>query len=80
MFWLNAETFLGHIISSEGIMVDPHKVAMVKKWLIPTTPSDIRSFLALVGYYRWFVESFSSITSSLTKLTQKKVKFSWSDT
>ncbi|WMV18455.1 hypothetical protein MTR67_011840, partial [Solanum verrucosum] len=45
----------------------------------PTSPTDIRSFLSLAGYYRRFVEGFSSIVSPLKKLTQKKVKFWWSD-
>ncbi|KAH0743109.1 hypothetical protein KY290_031102 [Solanum tuberosum] len=55
------------------------KFKAVKQWPIPTFPTDIRSFLGLAGYYRRFVEGFSSIASPLTKLTQKKVKFQWSD-
>ena len=51
----------------------------VKQWPRPTSPTDIRSFLSLTGCYRRFVEGFSSIASPLTKLTQKKVKFQWSD-
>ena len=78
-FWLNAITFMGHVISSEGIMVDPQTGAAMKGWPRPMTLSNIWSILGLVRYYRQFVESFSSIATPLTKLTQKKVKFSWSD-
>ncbi|WMV42219.1 hypothetical protein MTR67_035604 [Solanum verrucosum] len=70
--------FLGHIVSSKGIAVDPKKIDAVKSWPRPLTPSDIRSFLGLAGYYRRFVEGFSSIDSPLTVLTQKKAKFVWS--
>ncbi|XP_070004829.1 uncharacterized mitochondrial protein AtMg00860-like [Nicotiana sylvestris] len=70
---------MGHVISGEGIMVDPQKIAIVKNWSRPTTPTEIRSFLGLVGYYRRFVEGFSTLASPFTKLTQKAVKFQWSD-
>ncbi|XP_070015417.1 uncharacterized protein [Nicotiana sylvestris] len=63
----------------EGIMVDPQKVAAVKDWPRPTTPIEIRSFLGLAGYYRRFLEGVSTLASPLTKLTQKAVKFQWSD-
>ncbi|WMV45746.1 hypothetical protein MTR67_039131 [Solanum verrucosum] len=58
-----------------GIKVDPRKTDVVKSWPRPLSPTDIRSFLDLAGYYRRFVEGFSSITSPLTTLTQKKSKF-----
>ncbi|WMV49923.1 hypothetical protein MTR67_043308 [Solanum verrucosum] len=63
----------------EGIKVDPKKTDAVKSWPRPLTPSNIRSFLGLAGYYRRFVEGFSSIASPLTALTQKKAQFEWSE-
>ena len=63
----------------EGIQVDSQKIEAVKQWPRPTSATDIRSFLGLAGYYRMFVEGFSSIDSPLTRLTQKMVKFQWSD-
>ncbi|WMV25807.1 hypothetical protein MTR67_019192 [Solanum verrucosum] len=78
-FWLQSFAFLGHIVSSEGIRVNSQKIEAVKQWPRPTSATDIRSFLGLAGFYRRFVERFSSIASPLTKLTQKKVKFQRSD-
>ncbi|MCQ7691370.1 reverse transcriptase family protein, partial [Salmonella enterica] len=65
-FWLNEIMFLGHVISSAGISVDPHKIEAVIKWKQPSNVSDIRSFLGLAGYYRRFVEGFSKIVVQLT--------------
>ncbi|WMV50008.1 hypothetical protein MTR67_043393 [Solanum verrucosum] len=64
-FWLRSVAFHGHIISSEGIEVDPNKIDAVKSWPRPLSPSDIRSFLGLAGYYWRVVEGFSSIASPL---------------
>ncbi|KAH0743176.1 hypothetical protein KY290_031169 [Solanum tuberosum] len=77
-FWLKSVAFLGHIVSGVGIEVDPKKTKAVKGWPRPLTLTDIKSFLGLAGYYRRFVEGFSSIDSPLTALTQKKAKFVWS--
>ena len=74
-FWLQSVAFLSHIISSEGIHVDSQKIEALKQWPRPTSATDISSFLGLAGYYRRFVEGFSSIASPLTRLTQKMVKF-----
>ena len=72
-------TFLFHIISSEGVEVDLRKIEEVKNWPRPLTPTDIRSFLGLAGYYRRSVDVFVSIASPLTTLTQKSRKFEWSE-
>ncbi|GKA43625.1 reverse transcriptase domain-containing protein [Tanacetum coccineum] len=63
--------FLGHVINGDGIHVDPSKIEAVKNWKAPRTPSEVRSFLGLVGYYRRFIEDFYKIAKPLTVLTQK---------
>ncbi|KAL4011133.1 hypothetical protein IC575_028180 [Cucumis melo] len=77
-FWLKKVTFLGHVVSSEGVSVDPAKVEAVTNWPRPSTVSEIRSFLGLAGYYRRFVGDFSRIASPLTQLTRKGTPFVWS--
>ncbi|GKB72003.1 putative reverse transcriptase domain-containing protein [Tanacetum coccineum] len=63
--------FLGHVINGDGIHVDPSKIEAVKNWKAPRTPSEVRSFLGLAGYYRRFIKNFSKIAKPLTVLTQK---------
>ncbi|GJX51583.1 putative reverse transcriptase domain-containing protein [Tanacetum coccineum] len=62
-----------------GIHVDPAKIESIKDWASPKTPMEIRQFLGLAGYYRRFIEGFSKITKSMTKLTQKGIKFDWGE-
>ncbi|GJX44107.1 putative reverse transcriptase domain-containing protein [Tanacetum coccineum] len=71
--------FLCHVIDCRGIHVDPAKIESIKYWASPKTPTEIRQFLGLAGYYRRFIEGFSKIAKSMTKLTQKGVKFDWGD-
>ncbi|GJU15336.1 putative reverse transcriptase domain-containing protein [Tanacetum coccineum] len=71
------EHFLGHVINGNGIHVDPSKIEAVKNWKAPRTPTEVRSFLGLAGYYRRFIENFSKIAKSLTILTQKCKTFHW---
>ena len=73
-FWLSRVGFLGHVISVDGIYVDPQKVEVVANWRQPTIVTEVRSFLGLVGYYRRFIEGFSKIAGPLHCLTRKRVK------
>ncbi|GJY42060.1 putative reverse transcriptase domain-containing protein [Tanacetum coccineum] len=63
----------------QGIHVDPAKIEAVKNWASPTTPTEIRQFLGIACYYQRFIEGFSKIAKSLTKLTQKNKKYIWGE-
>ncbi|GJR19767.1 putative reverse transcriptase domain-containing protein [Tanacetum coccineum] len=78
-FWIPRVQFLGHVIDSRGIHVDPAKIESIKDWASPKTPTEICQFLGLAGYYRRFIEGFLKIAKSMTKLTQKGVKFDWGE-
>jgi hypothetical protein len=74
-FWIKEVPFLGHVVSLEGITVDPSKVKEVLDWKPPTTVSEVRSFLGLTGYYRRFIPNFSKITMPVTELLKKENKY-----
>ncbi|KAJ4981049.1 hypothetical protein NE237_031886 [Protea cynaroides] len=78
-FWLSEVDFLGHVVSAEGIKVDPSKIEAIVKCEAPKSVSKIRSFLGLAGYYRRFVEDYFRIAVPLTSLTKKGEKFIWTD-
>ncbi|GJS25161.1 putative reverse transcriptase domain-containing protein [Tanacetum coccineum] len=78
-FWLREVQFLGHVVNNEGIKVDPAKIYAIMNWEQPKTPTEIRYFLRLAGYYRRFIQYFAKIASSLTKLTGKNAKFEWGE-
>ena len=78
-FWMNEVSFLGHIVSKEGIRVDPKKIGVVVEWKPPRNVTEVRSFLGLAGYYRRFVKGFSMTAAPMTKLLQKNVKYEWSE-
>nr|GEW44179.1 putative reverse transcriptase domain, ribonuclease H-like domain, aspartic peptidase domain protein [Tanacetum cinerariifolium] len=63
----------------KGIHVDPAKIESIKDWASPKTPTEIRQFLGLFGYYQRFIEGFSKVSKPMTKITQKKVAFKWGD-
>jgi hypothetical protein len=70
-FWIGEVPFLGHIISNGGISVDPAIVKEIMEWSVPTTVTEIWSFLGLAGYYRRFIEGFSKIAKPMTSLLEK---------
>jgi hypothetical protein len=76
-FWMKQVAFLGHVISKGGISLDPSKVQDILSWDVPTSVSDIQSFLGLDGYYRRFIERFSKISKPMTELLEKDKKFEW---
>ncbi|GKA61150.1 putative reverse transcriptase domain-containing protein [Tanacetum coccineum] len=75
-FWIPKVQFLGHVIDSEGIHVDPAKIESIKDWASPKSPTEIRQFLGLVGYYRRFIEGFSKIAKTETTHSEE-VHQSW---
>jgi hypothetical protein len=78
-FWLDHVEFLGHVISKEGIAVNPSKVQSVFDWQAPTNVKDIRGFLGMAGYYRRFIKGFSKIAGPMTKLLRKNTPFEWTE-
>ncbi|GKE71849.1 putative reverse transcriptase domain-containing protein [Tanacetum coccineum] len=78
-FWIHILQFIGHLIDSQGLHVDPAKIKAVKNWTSPTTSAEIRQFLGLAGYYRRFIKGFLKIAKSLTELTQKNKKYIWGE-
>ena len=77
-FWLDRVQFLGHVLTPEGVSVDPSKVQDVLDWKSPRSVHQIHQFLGLAGYYRRFIPDFSKIAQPMTKLLQKEAKFDWS--
>lgn len=75
-FWLNYVAFLGNLISNEGFRVDLPNIKVVRGQTWPTSPTDMRSFVLLVWYYRQFIENFPTITNMLTRLNRKGIGFS----
>jgi hypothetical protein len=71
--------YLGHIISKDGIAVDPKKIESIREWLAPRNVMEARSFMGLVGYYRTFIAWFSKIDHPITSLQIKGKQFHWTE-
>ncbi|KAJ9539086.1 hypothetical protein OSB04_031819 [Centaurea solstitialis] len=78
-FWLRRVQFLAHVISGDGVSVEPSKIEAIQKYEQPKNASEVRSFLGLAGSYRQLIRDFSKIAVPLTSLTRKDVKFVWSE-
>jgi hypothetical protein len=76
-FWLMGVAFLGYVISTRVVSVDPGKVNDVLNWMPPMNLSEIHSFLALVRYYCRFIQDFSKVAKPMTQLLEKGKAFEW---
>jgi hypothetical protein len=72
-------TFLGHIVSRDGIQPDPGKVGAVLHFPTPRNVAGVRSFLGLTGYYRKYIKGYSNLAGPLFELTKKDIAFAWSE-
>ena len=71
--------FLGHMVSTFGVSVDPEKVEAVMNWERPKSIFEIQNFLGLAGYYKRFIEDFSQLVAPMTRVPRNEVKFEWND-
>jgi hypothetical protein len=78
-FYQKEIQYLGHVISAEGIVVDPEKMKAIMEWPVPKDVVDIWSFMGITGYYRRFIEGFSKIAYPITSLQKKGTRFNWSE-
>jgi hypothetical protein len=76
-FYQKEIQYLRHVISEEGIVVDPKTIKAIMEWLVPKDVEDIRSFMGITGYYCRFIEGFSKTTYPITSLQKKGTKFNW---
>jgi hypothetical protein len=79
-FCTDRVSFLSYVVTPQGIEVDQAKVEAIQGWPVPKTITQVRSFLGLAGFYRWFVKDFSTIAAPLNALTKKGVPFAWGTT
>ena len=76
-FYKDKIQYLGHVISKEGISVDPDKIKAINQWHVPKDVIDVRSFMGIMGYYQKFIEGFSKIVNPITSLQKKGKGFVW---
>ena len=68
---------LGHVVTKDGILVDPEKIKAIEYWPVPKDVTDVRSFIGITSYYQRFIEGFSRIANPITSLQKKGKKFDW---
>ncbi|MCO5580910.1 hypothetical protein L7F22_034783 [Adiantum nelumboides] len=78
-FFLQEIQYLGHIISKNGIRMDPAKLEVIKDWPNPRNLHEVRNFIGMCAYYIRFIEKFSLIAGPLYDLTKKNVKYVWTE-
>eukprot|EP00253_Pinus_taeda_P003044 PITA_03044 len=78
-FFQTEVRYLGHVVSKEGIIMDPEKIRAIMEWETPRNVDEVRSFMGLAGYYRRFIKNFSLITYPITSLQRKGKKFEWTE-
>jgi hypothetical protein len=78
-FYQKEIQYLGHVISTEGIVVDPEKMKAIMEWLVTKDVADIQSFMGITGCYHRFIEGFSKIAYPITSLQKKGTRFNWSE-
>src|ERR1700675_468903 len=78
-FMQNEIKFLGHLVSAEGICVNPDKVKAIVDWPTPKTVKDVRAFLGISGYYRKFIQNYSKVAAPLTELLKDEQRFKWGE-
>ena len=76
-FFKDKIQYLGHVVTKEGISVDPEKIRAIEDWLVPKNVMDVWSFMGITGYYQRFIEGFSRIANPITSLQKKENKFDW---
>ena len=69
--------YLGHVVTKEGISIDPEKIRAIEDWPVPRDVTDVWSFMGITGYYQRFIEGFSRIANPINSLQKKGKKFEW---
>ena len=76
-FFKDKIQYLGHVVTKEGIPMDPKKIKVIEDWPVPKDVTNVLSFMGITGYYRRFIEGFSRIANPITSLQKKGNKFDW---